>query len=115
LVRGGLGIYPAPTWSGFLSNVQTPDLPPTVWHHGNRSYSLDGHNPVTVSDQQNAALAAFLSAGTALDTRTLETCGISNVSRVMAEIEERFPGTVRKPVHRGEGYFVRVLPAPQLP
>jgi hypothetical protein len=84
--------------------------PVTVWHHGERSYSADGCVPVVVSKGEAYVLAAFAEAQ-ALDTRTLEK-KVSNVARVIGQIEEKFPGAVRRPRKKGEGYYIRVRQAP---
>jgi hypothetical protein len=82
----------------------------TVWHHGERCYSAEGCDPVIVSVQEASVLDAFAKARTALDTRALEKI-VSNVARVIGQIDARFPGAVRRPGKKGEGYFIRVLPA----
>jgi hypothetical protein len=82
---------------------------PTVWHHGERAYSTDGHNPVVVAVQQHAVLTAFMNARAALDTKALEQ-RVTNVARVMKSLAEKFPGAVRTPEKRGDGYYIHVQP-----
>jgi hypothetical protein len=85
----------------------------TVWHHGERSYSFDGSLPVVVSQEEANILTAFLEEHAALDTKTLEDKGVSNVSRVIKQLEEKFPHAVRKPQRKGEGYYICVRLAPE--
>jgi hypothetical protein len=82
----------------------------TVWHHGERSYSAECCDPIVVSSGEAYVLAAFAEAQRALDTPSLEK-KVPNVARVIGQIGARFPGVVRWPGKRGEGYFIRVLPA----
>jgi hypothetical protein len=63
-----------------------------------------------VSNEQDDALKAFEETQASLDTKALEN-KVNNVSRVMKQINERFPGSVRMPQKKGDGYFVRVVPA----
>jgi hypothetical protein len=86
----------------------TQQEPATVWYHGGLSYSTNGANPVLVSHEQHNALKGFLERNEALDTRKLEGNGVSNVSKVMKKLAEQFPGAVRQPSAKGEGYYVRV-------
>jgi hypothetical protein len=82
--------------------------PPTIWFHGGKSYSADGKQPRNVSNEQHNALTAFLDKDQAQDTRTLERAGVSSVSKVMGKLNKRFPGAVRKPRFKGDGYYIRV-------
>ena len=84
--------------------------PVTVWRHGERSYSVDGCDPVVVTAEEAFVLAAFEKARSALDTRTLEK-KVSNVARIISRIESKFPRAVRRPSKKGEGYYIRVQPA----
>jgi hypothetical protein len=87
----------------------TPTLG-TVWYHGGRSYSPDGKTPLLVTREQHDFLQAFLdNPGQALSTELLGKC-VNNPSRVARDLGERFPGAVRLPAHRGDGYFVCVCP-----
>jgi hypothetical protein len=83
-----------------------------IWSHGNRSYSTDQKTPILVSAEQHNTLTAFLDKNEAKDTKTLEKAGVSNVTTVMNAIAEKFPGAVRRPGSKGEGYFVRVRTLP---
>jgi hypothetical protein len=83
-----------------------------VWYHGGRSYSTNQVTPVLVRTEQHNALGAFLDGKEAKDTKTLEKAGVSNVTTVMNALAERFPGAVRRPKRKGEGYFVRVRTLP---
>jgi hypothetical protein len=82
----------------------------TLWHHSERCYSAEGCDPVVVSVGVAFVLNAFAKAQAALETRTLRKI-VANVTRVIDQIDERFPGAVRRPARKGEGYFIRVLPA----
>jgi hypothetical protein len=83
----------------------------TLRHHGDRGYSAEGCDPVRVSREAAHVLEAFAKAQTALETRALEKL-VPNVARLIGQIEAKFPGAVRRPRRKGEGYFIRVLPAP---
>ena len=83
-----------------------------IHHHGERSYSLDNQPPVIVSAEEHSILGAFAGAKKALSTRALENC-VANVSRVMRQLATKFPGAVRMPKTKGDGYYVRVEPAPK--
>ncbi len=85
---------------------------PIIWHHGTQSYSVDGGVPVMVSREEANILSAFLKAGAALDTRALER-HVSNVARVLSQLKDKFPGAVRFPHRKGEGYYICVRPAPR--
>jgi hypothetical protein len=102
----------AASW-GVDPALMQPDSPShVVWKYGERSYSIDGRSPVVVSVQMAAILDAFLAAGAALDTPTLEK-HVENVSRVIDQLEARFPGAVRQPKRKGEGYYIRVQLVPR--
>jgi hypothetical protein len=82
---------------------------PTIWYHGERSYSVDGHTPVTTTREQHNILKAFLDKNVALDTQELSKTGVSNVTDVIEKIVKKFgEDTVRRPKNKGDGYFVRV-------
>jgi hypothetical protein len=83
----------------------------TLWHHGDRGYAAEGCDPVLVSREAAHVLEAFAKAQTALETRILRKI-VANVTRVLGQIEAKFPGAVRWPARKGEGYFIRVLLAP---
>jgi hypothetical protein len=85
----------------------------TVWRHSDRSYSVNGTRPVNVSIEEASILAAFLEAKASLDTKALES-HVSNVSRVMKQLAEIFPGAIHfpRPERKGEGYYIHVRPAP---
>lgn len=92
-----------------------PTATPTVIHHGERSYSHAGNRPIIVSNEQHNALRAFAAAKAALDTKALENSGVSNVSRVMADLARKFPGAVQFPEGKGTGYYVAVETIPPTP
>ncbi len=100
----------APAPSVPTEQVGTNALPGQriVWYHGEQSYSADGCTPVNLSPEQHNILVAFLDRDIALDTAALTKAGANNVTKVVKSIEERFPGTVRRPKNKGEGYFIRV-------
>jgi hypothetical protein len=66
---------------------------------------------VVVSAGAAYVLEAFAKDQKALETRALEKL-VPNVTRVIDQIEAKFPGAVRRPGRKGEGYFIRVLLAP---
>jgi hypothetical protein len=80
----------------------------TVWYHGDRSYSTDGHAPVIVPAEQHNALKAFLDSEVARSTKHLENAGVSNVTKVMKILAKKFPGSGRGPKDKGDGYYIRV-------
>jgi hypothetical protein len=83
---------------------------PTIWYHGEKSYSTDGNIPVIVSSEQHNLLKAFLDGKIALDTEALSNKGVCNVAAVVDKIVEQFgAGPVRRPGRRkGSGYYIRV-------
>ena len=84
-----------------------PQLP-TIWYHGERSYSLNDGVPVVVSHSEHDMLKAFLNKENALDTSQLEKT-VGNPSRVCTQLAKRFHGAVRTPGKvKGAGYFIRV-------
>lgn len=94
------------TEAGPQATPVNPELR-TIWYHGGLSYSVDGLTPGIVSAEQHNILKAFLDGNEAINTKALEKCA-SNVSRIIDQILEIFPGSVRKPPRKGAGYFIRV-------
>lgn len=81
----------------------------TVWHQGGKSYSLSKGRPIVVSTEEHNVLTAFLNNCRALDTKELQKFA-ANPSRVVAQLEKKFPGSVQKPSRKGEGYIIQVRP-----
>lgn len=81
----------------------------TVTYHGDKSYSLNGP-PIVVSHQEDIVLREFLECQRALATQVLQRC-VENPSRVIKQLEEKFPTAVRRPQKKGDGYFIRVQQA----
>jgi hypothetical protein len=83
-----------------------------IWYHGGQSYSTDCKSPVTVTKERHDLLQVFLDQNEARTTRELEQL-VNNPSDVVIKIEKKF-GTqaVRRPMHKGDGYFIRVRSAP---
>ena len=79
----------------------------TLWYHGEKSYSIDGV-PVNVTPEYHNVLQAFLKSGRAMGTKELEKSA-SNPSRALTTLAGKFPGTVRKPEKKNDGYFIRVV------
>jgi hypothetical protein len=91
----------------------TRELPPTIWYHGERGYSHDMLSPIVVTQEEHDALQQFLKRKTSLDTRELENCGITNATRVIGDLADkygkRFAVSIRTPGgEKGVGYFIRV-------
>ncbi|MBA4065461.1 MAG: hypothetical protein C0501_17455 [Isosphaera sp.] len=90
---------------------------PTVYSHGDGSYSCDRANPYRVTDEEDAVLKAFLDTNKAMETRHLvDASGVTNVARVVGGLIERYEGrfaaAIRKPEKKGMGgYYIRVRPA----
>jgi hypothetical protein len=90
--------------------------PPTIWYHGEQSYSKDRKRPVAVSDDMHNILKQFLDRDLALTTKQLQKGSphfyISNVATVIKKLETQF-GTqaICRPVKKGAGYCIRVRPA----
>lgn len=84
---------------------QTPT--PTLWYHGDMSYSTDGSRPRVVSREQHNVLRLFLARDAALSTEEIAHHA-NNVSLVMKKIESKFPGFVLTPELKGDGYYIRV-------
>jgi hypothetical protein len=82
---------------------------PTIWYHGERSYSTDGRNPCNVSPEKHNLLRAFLDNDVAIGTRELEAKGVSNVPAVISKLCKTFgDGLVQRPARKGDGYYIRV-------
>jgi hypothetical protein len=82
---------------------------PTIWYHGNNSYSADGGNPKVVSNEQHNLLSAFLDKEVALDTKALQKAGVENVAAAVGRIADKFgAAAIRRPAKKGDGYFIRV-------
>ncbi len=89
---------------------------PTIWHHGDRSYSRDRINPIVVTYDEDNILQTFLDSGKAMDTREVANkSGVSNVSRTIGGLCKKYAGVfvdaIRTP-HDGKkgtgGYFIFV-------
>jgi hypothetical protein len=66
---------------------------PTIWSHGDRAYSRDGTTSYCVSEEEDSILQAFLEAGKAMDTPTLEDkSGSTNVPRAIKRLCQRYSG-----------------------
>jgi hypothetical protein len=87
--------------------------PSTVYHHGEHSYSLGDTPPVVVTTEEHYALQAFMTTRRALDTKELQQ-RVSNPCRIMKQLDRKFPGAAQRPGRKGDGYYIRVLPAPAL-
>lgn len=83
------------------------EQPATIWFHGEQSYSIDGKTPKAVSREQHNILKEFTDRDVALTTEALKNA-VSNVSRVMKNLDVEFPGAVRRPAAKGDGYYIRV-------
>jgi hypothetical protein len=81
-----------------------------IYYHGGQAYAMEGGDQIIVPNAMHYALRAFLEWGRALSTEELEKAGVYNVSKTMRAIADKFPGCVRMPQNKGDGYFVRVLP-----
>lgn len=81
--------------------------PVTIRFHGGQSYSIEGKTPKAVSREQHHALSEFLDRDEARTTSELAKV-VSNVARVMDKLDRAFPGAIRKPGGRGDGYYLRV-------
>jgi hypothetical protein len=101
-----------PHWtpSTVLEEIATPAATiPTIWYHGEQSYSTDGKNPCNVSLEQHNLLRAFLDNDVAIGTRELEAKGVSNVPAVISKLCKKFgDGPVQRPARKGDGYYIRV-------
>src|SRR5262245_37561857 len=60
---------------------QSKQEKPTIWYHGNQSYSIGDDIGVPVPDLEHAFLNAFLDKERGLSTRDLEQMGAGNVSK----------------------------------
>lgn len=92
-----------------IESEQTKALP-TIWYHGERSYSADGGMPTLVSDEQDNILQCFLDRDIAFDTDALTNkSGTVNVAAAISRIVEKFgDSAIRRPKKKGDGYFIRV-------
>jgi hypothetical protein len=106
------------------SETQQQPEQPTIYYHASvddedrskssRAYSMTGRGEDTriVSLEEHNLLQAFARTGRTMETKELETAGVSNVSRVVAQLNQKFNGlfapAVRLPEAKGDGYFIRV-------
>lgn len=104
-----------------LTQAQTrcdgePQLLPTIWSHGERSYSIDGHNQFAVSDEHDNILNAFCEARRAMEASELERLsGCTNVARAIGSLKTFHSGVFSPAIRAAEkkgrgGHFIRVLP-----
>jgi hypothetical protein len=100
----------AEKWAEQSAKHDEEKEPPTIWSHGERSYSTDGRMPILVSDEQDNILQCFLERDIALDTDGLTNkSGTVNVTTAISRIVEKFgEGAIRRPKKKGDGYFIRV-------
>ena len=85
-----------------------------VIFHGGCSYSIARMKPRCVTKDEHAALQRFLNERRSLTTAELEDVhgGISdNAPRVMKHLAQKFPGAVRFPEKKCDGYFIEVCSA----
>ncbi|MSU78911.1 MAG: hypothetical protein EXS16_12550 [Gemmataceae bacterium] len=92
-----------------LAATMTPVVEdPAIISHGNRSYSVGDAKPIVVTVEENAVLQEFLASKTAMSTKRLGGL-VSNVARVIKQLERKFPGAVHRPETKGNGYFIAVI------
>jgi hypothetical protein len=98
-------------------NVAETPLP-TIWDHGERSYSIDRVNPILVTREEDDILQTFLDQDRAYDSTGLTTeTGCKNISRAITDLQAHynavFAAAIRAPGARGAGgYFIRVRSLP---
>jgi hypothetical protein len=78
-----------------------------IWYDGERSYSMDNAQPIVVSATEHAVLQEFLGSDAARDTAALKELA-ENPSKVIGQLAKKFPGAVRRPAAKGDGYFILV-------
>jgi hypothetical protein len=89
------------------SDEPTQQLP-TIWYHGERSYSQGRQRPIKVSNEMHNILQAFLGRDVALDTKKLSDI-VANVTTVVKKLVEKFgENAISRPKGKGDGYFIRV-------
>ena len=95
--------------------TEAPKDTPTIWDHGNGTYSIDGCDPIPVSDEEDNILQVFLKDDKRMLTGELQKrSGVTNVSRVVGEIarkyNKRFSRAIEfpKPKKKRPGYYIRV-------
>lgn len=92
-------------------SVASPD-PPTIWYHGDNSYSTDGATPKKASRTVDNVLKAFLDRDSALDNNDLRDV-VDNPSKTITEVTAKFgEERVRRPSEKGDGYYIRVRTLP---
>lgn len=114
-------VHRSPHWHQAADSIrdksaagQPGPTPPTIWFHGERSYSIDGVNPFKVSIEFDSILTAFRENTLPLETSELEEqSGVTNVSRAMKDLSEWnggiFAKAIRVPSGKNKGgYFARV-------
>ncbi len=107
---------PAETEPANASPVESDPRPhpPTIWHHGGASYSLDGRSPENVSAEDNNILQAFLGREEAIVTKALEKAGVCNVSVAIGRLAKIFgEDAVQRPRRKNAGYYIRVRTRPK--
>ena len=88
--------------------------PPTIWSHGNRAYSIDRVNMVSVGEDEDSVLTAFAEAGTAMCSPELASrSGVINIratiSRLRSKYNGLFEGAIRSPGGRGKGGYLAIV------
>lgn len=117
-------VVPAKLLSHYLlelaEEIDTRARPPAVpdvkavWYHEDGVYSVDGVQPLSVMDEDDKILRAFLREGIPMEAGKLTTkSGVSNVPRAIRQLCKRYNGVfapfVRSPGSRGKGgYWIPV-------
>ena len=92
-----------------------------TFYHGNKSYSVDTGDPITVTNEEDSILQAFLDKQASMDTKELSgVSGVTNVSRTLKCLINNYGGmfqaAVRMPSRKnGGGYYIRVTAAVEKP
>lgn len=101
-------------YAGELASAFPPSFDePTIYRHGERSYSIDGRNPICVSYESDKILMAFLEKKVSMTAADItKATSVDNSPRAIATLEKYADGifkpSIRRPIDKGIGYFIRV-------
>ena len=87
-----------PTAKPPAAPASTTDALPTIFYHGGRGYSRDGHTPVVVSFAASYILGAFLAKPTAMTRADLETASrVTNAPQAIGRLRKSNHGLSGRP------------------
>jgi len=87
---------------------------------GNRQYLIGKHPPITLTDNEDNVLQAFLKQSSMDESQLIEQAGFDRAPRVLRELrdkyDKRFAPAIKTPGRKGSGgYQVKIVHAPKTP